>query len=64
MVRAKGTGAVLHVLVGLRAAAAGLVTFVVLAGTVALCLTMFRGGFADTVPVTVLSSRAGLVMDP
>ncbi|HEY9303912.1 MAG TPA: MlaD family protein, partial [Mycobacterium sp.] len=25
---------------------------------------MFSGGFTDSVPVTVLSSRAGLVMNP
>jgi phospholipid/cholesterol/gamma-HCH transport system substrate-binding protein len=48
----------------LRAAAAGMATVAVLVGAVALCFTMFRGGLVDTVPVTVLSPRAGLVMDP
>lgn len=31
---------------------------------IALCIGMFRGTFTETVPVTVLSPRAGLVMDP
>ncbi len=31
---------------------------------VALAATMFRGGFSDSVPVTVISPRAGLVMNP
>ncbi|WP_202377133.1 MCE family protein [Mycobacterium paraintracellulare] len=31
---------------------------------IALAAELFRGSFATTVPVTVLSSRAGLVMDP
>jgi len=48
----------------LRAAAAGLATAVVLVAVTGLCFTTFRGGFADTLPVTVLSPRAGLVMDP
>ncbi|MGH3969172.1 MAG: MCE family protein, partial [Mycobacterium sp.] len=43
---------------------AGLVTVVVIAAIVALAVGLFRGGFTDTVPVTVLSSRAGLVMNP
>lgn len=30
----------------------------------ALAVMLFRGSFADTVPVTVVSDRAGLVMDP
>lgn len=45
-----------------RLAALGLV--VVLAGVVTVSLTMFVGGFTETVPVTVVSPRAGLVMDP
>lgn len=43
---------------------AGLITTVCLAAIVALCVAMFRGDFIASVPVTVLSSRAGLVMDP
>jgi virulence factor Mce-like protein len=43
---------------------AGLVTLIVVAGIVGLCVTLFRGDFAKTSPVTVLSPRAGLVMDP
>ncbi|AEF38285.1 MCE-family protein [Mycolicibacter sinensis] len=35
----------------------------VAAATVALAVGLFRGSFASTVPVTVLSSRAGLVMN-
>jgi phospholipid/cholesterol/gamma-HCH transport system substrate-binding protein len=31
---------------------------------VALAATLFRGGFSDSVPVTVISPRAGLVMNP
>lgn len=42
----------------------GLVGTGVLVGLVALSVTLFHGGFTDTVPVTVLSQRAGLVMDP
>lgn len=40
----------------------GLVLAIVL--IFALAVTLFRGSFADTVPVTVVSDRAGLVMDP
>ncbi len=38
----------------------------VLAGALALALVyvQFRGGFTPTVPLTMLSARAGLVMDP
>jgi virulence factor Mce-like protein len=44
---------------------AGLITIAVIAGVVAFAANMFRGGFREpTVPVTVLSSRAGLVMNP
>lgn len=44
---------------------AGLTTIVVIVGIVAFAVDMFRGGFAEaTVPVTVVSSRAGLVMNP
>jgi virulence factor Mce-like protein len=44
-------------LTGLGAA----IAFVVV---LALCVGMFRGSFNTTIPVTVLSPRAGLVMDP
>lgn len=42
----------------------GLATVAVLAAIVLTCATMFQGGFTDTVPLTVLSQRAGLVMNP
>ena len=35
-----------------------------LVAVVALAATMFRGGFTESEPVTVLSPRAGLVMNP
>ena len=40
----------------------GLVTLALVAAIVDFSVTMFRGGFADSVPVIVLSPRAGLVM--
>lgn len=43
---------------------AGLLTVAVLAGIVFFAVGMFRGGFGTTVPVTVVSERAGLVMNP
>ncbi|WP_260763689.1 MCE family protein [Mycobacterium sp. SMC-4] len=42
----------------------GLTALLALVGIVVLALSMFRGSFADTVAVTVVSSRAGLVMNP
>jgi virulence factor Mce-like protein len=42
----------------------GLVTIAAVAGIIALAAGSFRGDFTDTVPVTVLSPRAGLVMNP
>ncbi len=42
----------------------GLATVVAILGIVALAITLFRGGFTSTVPVTVVSPRAGLVMNP
>ncbi|MGA9873222.1 MAG: MCE family protein [Rhodococcus sp. (in: high G+C Gram-positive bacteria)] len=45
-----------------KLAAAGLVLAIV--AVVAFALTTFAGGFTSTVPVTVTSDRAGLVMDP
>jgi phospholipid/cholesterol/gamma-HCH transport system substrate-binding protein len=49
---------------GVRAPLAGLATIVVIAAIVAVALTQFRGGFTETAPVTVLSDRAGLMMNP
>jgi phospholipid/cholesterol/gamma-HCH transport system substrate-binding protein len=42
----------------------GLVSVVVIAGIVAVAVTLFKGGFTATVPVSVLSPRAGLVVNP
>lgn len=42
----------------------GLVAVIAVLSTVAFAVTMFRGGFTRSVPVTVLTQRAGLVMDP
>lgn len=39
--------------------------FVLLLGAIIACsITLFRGGFTSSVPVTVVSPRAGLVMNP
>ncbi|TPG33094.1 MCE family protein [Mycolicibacterium hodleri] len=43
---------------------AGLATVAVIVAVVAFSVIMFRGGFGQTVPVTVVSERAGLVMNP
>lgn len=43
---------------------AGAVTVLSICAVIALSVTLFRGGFTDTVSVTVLSDRAGLVMNP
>jgi phospholipid/cholesterol/gamma-HCH transport system substrate-binding protein len=43
---------------------AGAVTVVALVGIVAIAVGLFQGDFTDTAPVTVLSQRAGLVMNP
>ena len=43
---------------------AGLATIAVIVAVVAFSVMMFRGGFGQTVPVTVVSERAGLVMNP
>jgi phospholipid/cholesterol/gamma-HCH transport system substrate-binding protein len=48
---------------GIRALT-GLATVVVLAAIVAVAVGLFRGSFTESVPVTVLSPRAGLVMNP
>jgi phospholipid/cholesterol/gamma-HCH transport system substrate-binding protein len=42
---------------------AGLATIVVVAAIVALAVGLFQGDFTKTVPVTVVSPRAGLVMN-
>src|ERR1700736_6202008 len=48
---------------GIRALT-GLVTIAVVAAVVAVAVGLFRGSFTATTPVTVLSPRAGLVMNP
>lgn len=48
----------------IRRSLTGLATVAVVAATVGLAVGLFRGSFTRTVPITVLSSRAGLVMNP
>ena len=43
---------------------AGLGMVIAIVAIVAFSIGMFRGGFGTTVPVTVVSERAGLVMNP
>lgn len=43
---------------------AGLATVLVIGLIVGLAVTLFRGSFTKTVPLTVISDRAGLVMNP
>lgn len=43
---------------------AGLATIIVVAAIVAVAVGLFRGDFTTSVPVTVVSPRAGLVMNP
>ncbi|APE13969.1 MCE-family protein [Mycobacterium sp. WY10] len=43
---------------------AGLATVVIVVAIVAVAVGLFRGDFTKTVPVTVISDRAGLVMNP
>ncbi|MCV7285539.1 MCE family protein [Mycolicibacterium wolinskyi] len=43
---------------------AGFATMAVIVAIVAVAVGLFRGSFTKTVPVTVLSDRAGLVMNP
>jgi len=45
-------------------ALAGLAAIVAIVAIVALAIGLFRGSFTETVPVTVVSERAGLVMNP
>jgi virulence factor Mce-like protein len=47
-----------------KRALAGLAGVVAIAAIVALAVGLFRGDFTKTVPVTVISDRAGLVMNP
>jgi len=47
-----------------KRALAGLVSVVAIVAIVAIAVAMFRGSFHGTVPLTVLSQRAGLVMNP
>src|SRR6478735_258822 len=42
----------------------GLVSIVLVVVVFGVAANLFRGGFSDSVPVTVLSDRAGLVMNP
>ena len=42
----------------------GVATVVAIVAVIALAASLFRGGFTDSVPVTVMSPRAGLVMNP
>jgi phospholipid/cholesterol/gamma-HCH transport system substrate-binding protein len=42
----------------------GLATIAVIGILVSISTVSFNGGFSDTVPVTVMSQRAGLVMNP
>ncbi len=43
---------------------AGLATVMAIVAVFVFSIVMFRGGFGQTVPVTVVSERAGLVMNP
>jgi phospholipid/cholesterol/gamma-HCH transport system substrate-binding protein len=43
---------------------AGLGTLVAIVAIIALAVVLFQGGFTKPVPVTVISDRAGLVMNP
>ena len=42
----------------------GLITIVVIGSIFAVAVGLFQGSFTETVPVTVISQRAGLVMNP
>jgi len=43
---------------------AGLATIVAILAVIAVAIGLFRGSFTKTVPVTLISDRAGLVMNP
>lgn len=47
-----------------KSALAGLITVVAIGLIVGVSIGLFRGSFTETVPVTVVSQRAGLVMNP
>ena len=49
---------------GIARPLAGLATVVAIAAIVAVAVGLFRDSFTKTVPVTVISDRAGLVMNP
>ncbi|SPM38125.1 ABC-type transporter Mla maintaining outer membrane lipid asymmetry, periplasmic component MlaD [Mycobacterium numidiamassiliense] len=59
-------GSAVRLLVGQSAmrTLAGLITVGMVAGVIVVCTMMFRGDFTQTVSITVLSPRAGLVMNP
>ncbi len=42
----------------------GVAFVIAMVAVIVLAATLFRGGFTDSVPVTVMSPRAGLVMNP
>src|ERR1700739_4369581 len=42
----------------------GLASVLVVVAVLCVAITLFRGGFTTSVPVTIISQRAGLVMDP
>ena len=46
-----------------RRSLAGLLTVAAIVGVVALCVSLFRGDFGHGLPVTVVSPRAGLVLN-
>ncbi|WP_234788846.1 MCE family protein [Mycolicibacterium iranicum] len=43
---------------------AGVTTVIVIGSIIAVAVALFRGDFSRTVPITVVSDRAGLVMNP
>ncbi|MGV0737650.1 MCE family protein [Mycobacterium syngnathidarum] len=64
MGRHKGIPRRRNVALGYRRPLAGLLSVVAIGSVVALVAVLFRGGLTSTVPVTVFSPRAGLVMNP
>ena len=42
----------------------GLISILVAAAIVFVAINLFRGGFTTSAPITILSDRAGLVMNP
>ena len=47
-----------------KRAIAGALTVLAIAAVIALAVALFRGSFTKTVPLTLISDRAGLVMNP